>query len=103
MVQDDFPRAVPVSWHYPAVIVGLLLIGSYCVLLFYVQFRVMRAGYVTWFVSSVWKWFAPVAAFKYLSVRKNHGWSPWPVYLLWLSLAGGVILLAFGLIRLVVA
>jgi hypothetical protein len=37
---------------------------------------------------------------KYLKVRSEHGWSPWPAYLLWPSLILGIVSLVVGLFRL---
>jgi hypothetical protein len=84
--------------HDPAAILGFLLIGAFAVLFFRVQSKMQKAGYKTYevFVSSR-KWGLPA---DYLRIRKQQGWSPWPVYLMWPCLLAGITLLVVGLLRL---
>jgi hypothetical protein len=85
--------------HYPAEVVGFALIGVAAGLFFHVQLQLGRVGSTSFtffkhpFVSN---WGAPA---EYLRVRKQYGWSGWPVYCLWPCLLIGVVCLVFGLLR----
>ncbi len=88
--------------HDPAVVAGLLLIGSSSVLYIHVQLKMVTAGYKTSF--DVLR--GPLSAKgldtpkQYLKARAKQGWSPWPIYLFLPCLLGGIGLLVFGLFRL---
>ena len=102
MPENDFKPIVYMAQHDPAVVLGLLIIGSSAVFFIHIQLKMIRAGYKTSYTFfkkplSPNGWDTPV---QYLKVRAEHGWSPWPVYLLGLSLFIGTIVLVFGLFRL---
>lgn len=102
MPENDFKPIVYMVQHDPAVVLGLLIIGSSAVFFFHIQLKMIRAGYKTSYTFfkkplSPNGWDTPV---QYLKVRAEHGWSPWPVYLLGLSLFIGTIVFVFGLFRL---
>jgi hypothetical protein len=85
--------------HDPYVIGGLLLIGFASVLFVHIELKLVRADYNFNWVKSLTRsnWGIPG---EYLRVRNKHGWSAWPVYLLWPSLFVGVAAFVFGLFRL---
>jgi hypothetical protein len=88
--------------HDPAVILGFLLVGFASFLFMHIQLKMLRLGYksYTFFrMNPTGKngWDMPA---EYLRIRDKQGWSPWPVYLLWPSLFGGVLVLVVGLFRL---
>lgn len=88
--------------HDPAVIVGFLFIGIASFLFMHIQLKMLRLGhksYTFFRMSPTGKngWDMPA---EYLRIRNKHGWSPWPAYLLWPSLFGGVLALVVGLFRL---
>ena len=96
-------QALSYRWHPdPAVVAGLLLIGSSSLLYIHVQLQMVRAGYRTSF--DVLR--GPLSAKgvdapkQYLKVRAKHGWSAWPIYLFLPCLLGGMGLLVFGLFHL---
>lgn len=103
MQDNGFRPLAYVAHHDPAVIVGLMLIGGAIVLYTYVQLQMIRAGYKS---SSAYLKIPILAAnnwntlVHYLKVRANHGWSPWPVYLLGPLFFLGVVILIIGLVRL---
>ena len=100
---DETYRAIKYMLeHDPSVIVGLLLIGLASFLFMQIQLRMLKLGYksYTFFrLSPTSKngWDMPA---EYLRVRGKQGWSPWPVYLLWPTLLGGLAALVFGMFRL---
>jgi len=102
MPENDFKPMVYMAQHDPAVVLGLLIIGSSALFFIHIQLKMIRAGYKTSYTFfkkplSANGWDTPA---QYLKVRAEHGWSPWPVYLLGLSLFIGTIVLVFGLFRL---
>lgn len=81
----------------PCSVLGFVFLGSFSVLFIHVQFKMREIGYKTYPpFARPWDWGLPG---KYLDERKKYGWSPWPVYLMWPSLALGVVLLAIGTLR----
>jgi hypothetical protein len=102
MPDNDFGPLVYMAHHDPAIILGLLLIGSSAVFFIHIQFKMIKAGYkssYTFFKKPLSPngWDSPG---QYLKVRAEHNWSPWPVYFLGLSLLIGTVVLVFGLLRL---
>ena len=102
MPENDFKQIFYMAQHDPAVILGLLLMGSSAVFFFHIQLKMIRAGYKTSYTFfgkplSPNGWDTPA---QYLKVRAEHSWSPWPVYLLGLSLFVGTVVLVFVLFRL---
>jgi hypothetical protein len=88
--------------HDPYVIGGLLLIGLASVLFMHIQLKMLKLGYKSYTFFKI----SPTATngwnmpSEYLRIRNKHGWSPWPVYLLWPSLVTGVAVFVIGLLRL---
>jgi len=70
---------------------GIVLIAAAMVLDFVFRFRMVRLGY---------KWaFLQGGAFDYRnyhSVRAEHGWAAWPVYLMWSLIVCGIVLMIAG-------
>ena len=84
--------------HDPWPIAGLALLGTFAVLFGHVQFKMRGIGYKTFpLFARPSDWGLPM---RYLKVRAEHNWSPWPVYFLFPCLVLGVSLLAYGLFRL---
>ena len=84
--------------HDPMVVVGFLLVGTFSILFIHIQFKMRSIGYNTNpMFTRPSDWGLPA---KYLKVRSEHGWSPWPAYLLWPSLILGIVGLVVGLFRL---
>lgn len=80
---------------------GFLLIAITSGLFVHIQLKMNRAGYKTSYsffgkLFSANGWDTPA---KYLKVREQHGWSPWPVYLLFPFAILGVLLLFLGVIQ----
>jgi hypothetical protein len=102
MQENNFQQILYMVQHDPAVIAGLLLIGSAAVLFIHIQLKMIRAGYKTSYgffgkPLSANGWDTPV---RYLKVRAKHGWSPWPVYLLGPCVVLGIVVFVLGLLRL---
>jgi hypothetical protein len=102
MQENGFQPIVYMARHDPAVIAGLLLIGGAGLLFIHIQLKMTRAGYKTSYgffgkPLSPNGWDTPV---QYLKVRAQHGWSPWPVYLLGPCVVLGIAVFIFGLFRL---
>jgi hypothetical protein len=69
-------------------VLGFVLIGTFSVLLIRIKFKMRSVGYKTYpMFSRPSDWRLPA---EYLKIRSQYGWSPWPVYLLWLSLILGI-------------
>jgi hypothetical protein len=72
-------------------IVGIVFLCAFVVLDALVRIRMKSIGH---------KWiFLRGGTFdygEYLKVRAKHGWSPWPVYLLWGTLMTGLLLFFVG-------
>jgi hypothetical protein len=76
-------------------VLGFARIDLFSVLFVHVQFKMRGIGYKTYPAFAIPSdWALPA---KYLRVRKQYGWSPWPVYLLWPCLIAGVVCLIVGL------
>lgn len=101
-MQNEIQAVTYMAKHDPAVIAGLLLIGSSLVFYIHVQLKMVRAGYKTSF--DVLR--GPLSAKgletsrQYLKVRSEERWSPWPIYLFLPCMLAGIGLLVFGLLRL---
>jgi hypothetical protein len=83
-----------IAQQFPLEILGFALMGTFAVLFVHVQFKMREIGYKIFTGPSDW-----ILPAKYLKVRKQHGWSPWPVYLMWPCLIGGFAFLVIGLFR----
>jgi len=96
-LRENWRAIVEMTRHDPLVILGFLLIGAFVVLFFHVQFKMQEAGHKAYdvFVSSR-KYAMPT---EYLRIRKQHGWSPWPAYLIWPCLLLGIAVLVIGVYR----
>ena len=94
-MQNNIRDLLTVVRHDPLAVLGFLLVGAFSVLFIHVQFKMREVGYATNpFFARPYDWGLPA---KYLKIREQHGWSPWPVYLMWLCLALGVAALVGGL------
>jgi hypothetical protein len=79
----------------PIVVGGFALLCGFPVLLMHVQFKMRSIGYKTDpLFSPLRDWELPA---EYLRVRKQYGWSPWPVYLMPPCLIFGWVTLVVGL------
>ena len=101
-MQNEIQAVSYLAKHDPAVVGGLLLIGTSSVLFIHIQLKMIRAGYKTSYSFfgrpfSLNGWDTPA---HYLKVHSKHDWSPWPVYLVFPSMLAGIGLLVFGLFRL---
>jgi hypothetical protein len=99
MQENDLQMIAYMARHDPAVIAGLLLICSAGALFIHIQLKMIRAGYKTSYAFfgkplSPNGWDTPV---QYLKVRAQHGWSPWPVYLLGPCVVLGIVIFILGL------
>jgi len=69
------------------------------VFLAHIQLRLVKVGnkvaYGKYLTRQNW-----AVPHQYLKIRTQHGWSPWPVYLLWPSAVIGIVCLVVGLFRL---
>lgn len=92
-LQQNWHTIVQMAGHDPATVSGFLLIGASSVFFFHIVMKLSKAGHS---ISAN----GLGVPFAYLKVRANHGWSPWPAYLSWLSLIAGIALLVFGLLHL---
>ena len=101
-MRENLQQIIYMVWHDPAAVVGFLLIGIFAVLFIHLQLKMIKAGYKTSY-NFIGKPFAAVGwdtPARYLKVCANHGWSPWPAYLLAPCLLLGIAALVFGLFRL---
>jgi hypothetical protein len=84
----------------PALVGGLLLVGTSQLFALVIHFKMNSIGDKSY---SLFKpindalWELPLA---YMRVRSQHRWSPWPVYLMASCLACGIALFVVGLFRL---
>jgi len=92
-------RIFEIARHDPAAIVGFLLFGAGGFLFIYVEFKMLRAGHET-SRSLLARWNRWPVLVKYLKVRAEHGWSPWPVYLIAPCFVLGLACLVYGLFHL---
>jgi hypothetical protein len=85
--------------HDPLVIAGLVLIGIAAILSIRMQLKMVKAGHKFPFASYLTKrsWGLPM---QYLKARAEHGWSPWPAYLVLPTGVIGAVCLIIGLFRL---
>jgi hypothetical protein len=95
---DTFRALVYMMRDDPMVALGFVLLGTFSVLFVHIQFKMRSVGYKTNpLFSRPSDWELPA---MYLKLRSQHGWSPWPVYLLWPSLILGIGSLVIGMFRL---
>ncbi len=98
-MQNNLQQIVFMAKHGPAVIVGLLFIGSALVMFMHIQLTMIRARYKT-------SWGQPLAEngwdtpFAYLKIRTKHGWSPWPAFFYGLACSRGIVIFVYGVFRL---
>jgi len=83
--------------HDPLLVFGLFLLGTSAVFSFRIYSAVERNGRAPNLLTRSAAFDLP---FDYLKLRIQKHWSPWPVYLYWLCLLGGVFALIAGLLRL---
>ena len=78
LMQNEIDALSYMAKHDPAVIAGLLLVGSSSVLYIHVQLKMVRAGYKT--SCDVLRGALSAKGLetpaKYLNVRAKEGWSP---------------------------
>jgi hypothetical protein len=87
---------VGLARHDPLVVLGFLLFGLCGWASAHIQLKLVRAGYDRPVSGRLMVTFPR----KYLEVSAQHGWSPWPAYLVWISVLAGAASLAVGLFRL---
>jgi len=85
--------------HDPAAIVGILLLGAAGFLFVHVDLKMLRAGHEI-SKTLLGRWNRWDVLSKYLKVRAEHGWSPWPVYMTAPCFVLGFARLVYGLIHL---
>ena len=83
----------------PLVIVGFVFIGISGVLLAHIQLKMVRVGNKFPYGKYLTRRGLGVPL-EYLKMRGEHGWSPWPAYLMWPAAIIGVACLLLGLFRL---
>jgi hypothetical protein len=84
--------------HDPLSVLGFCLLGLGGVFSSHVLLKMNRArlfGFRDW----RWDWSVRLPV-DYLKVRKQHGWSAWPVYLTWICFTLGMVALISGLFML---
>jgi len=89
-----------ISHNTPAtflVAFAVLCLAIYAATFISVQFRMKRAGYKTIFL--VYTPSDMALPFKYLKVCSEYGWSPWLVYIMFMSLPLGLLALVVWLLR----
>jgi hypothetical protein len=97
-MQENLRIIVYMARQDPLAVLGFLLIGTFSILFIHIQFKMRSVGYKTYpLFARPYDWTLPA---KYLEIRSQHGWSPWPVYLLWPSIILGIVGLLIGLIGL---
>lgn len=96
---ETFRAFVDMTRQNPMVVLGFALLGTFLVLFIHVWLKMWSVGYKPYpMFSHPSDWGLPA---KYLKIRSQHGWSPWPVYLLWpcLFLGIGSLILALFLLQ----
>jgi hypothetical protein len=80
--------------HDPLAVLGFCLLSAGGVFSLRVTLRMNRARL---FGVKDWRWDSDVRLpLDYWKVRKQYGWSAWPVYLTWICFALGTIALIAG-------
>jgi hypothetical protein len=72
-------------------VIGLVLLCAFVGLDALVRMRMKAIGYKWVFLRG-----GTLDYGQYLKVRAKHGWSAWPVYLLWAALISGLLLFIVG-------
>lgn len=83
----------------PLVIVEFAFIGISGVLLAHIQLKMVRVGNKFPYGKYVTRR-GMAAPLRYVNMRAEHGWSPWPAYLMWPAAIIGVVCLLLGLFQL---
>jgi hypothetical protein len=94
-MQEIIPTILYAVGQNPLLDLGLWLVSASLLLVSYIKHKMIELGYATVHLfphPGDWE-----LATHYLEIRSNHGWSPWPVYLMWPCLAAGVLMLLVGL------
>jgi hypothetical protein len=80
---------------YSLEVSGFMLFGVSGMLLAHIQLKMLKLGhkfpYAKYLTKSNWD-----IRGEYLRIRSQHGWSPWPAYLIWPAAATGVLFLLLG-------
>jgi hypothetical protein len=73
-------------------LIGILLLIGFAVLDAFVRWRMKRIGHKWVFIRG-----GTFDYGEYLKVRIEHGWSAWPIYLLWGMLIMGLVFVSLGI------
>ena len=97
----DVSGMVAILKHDPAAVIGFVLVGASATLCFHLHRKLLGIGQDT---SALFFKIPNTAIFTlpraYLSARSKTGWSAWPAYAVWWTMASGLLLLVVGLVRL---
>jgi hypothetical protein len=94
-MRDTFHAIFYMARRDPLAILGFVLLVFFAVFFAHVQFKMKGIGVKTNPVFARPRDLGLPAG--YLRVRAEHGWSPWPVYLMWPCVALGIVALVAGL------
>lgn len=75
---------------------GMFLLACFASTHYYLYLRLRDVGYN----KSILNFLLFEVPLDYLRLRRNHGWSPWPAYLIWPTLLAGIALLVTGVFKL---
>jgi hypothetical protein len=70
---------------------GIVLLCGFAVLDVFIRLRMKRIGYKWVFLRG-----GTLNYNDYLRLRSKHGWSAWPVYVMWTLLIAGLVLVIVG-------
>ena len=94
--RENLSAIIYIAQRDALTILGVLLVGVYALSFVHIQNKMRGIGYKTHrvFGGPLRDWALPA---EYLKIRRRHGWSAWPAYLLWPCLALGIVSLVVGL------
>jgi hypothetical protein len=93
-IHENLRVIADMAKHDPLVILGFCLLGASGILYARMLVKMSRAGLRVVYWRFDGKYRLPS---EYLKARRDHGWSPWPAYLIWPCVALGIAALVGGL------
>jgi hypothetical protein len=76
--------------------IGMFLLACFGSIHYFLYLRLRDTGYK----KHIFNFLVVVVPVDYLRVRAKYGWSPWPAYLVWPALIGGLVVLTIGVFKL---
>jgi hypothetical protein len=76
--------------------IGVFLLACFVSIHYFLYLRLRDTGYK----KHIFNFLLVEIPVDYLRVRAKYGWSPWPAYIVWPALIGGLVVFFIGVFKL---